>query len=157
MSPDEGWEEPAVGSRNTDKGNIEPHFHSVEDFVSNFLALVTERRTGGPVVWCSSWWSHPEAVARLTALWRAWEALRLEAATGMSNWWTLHFDPHMRVILDGERGPFSARQSCQWTSAVSSAAKSPRSSSSGSRSSAEGLGQGARTIDVSGRRRTVPV
>jgi hypothetical protein len=108
MSAEEGWEEPAQGRTQAAEDHMEPHFRSVEDFVSHFLSLVTERRTGGPVVWCPSWWSHPEAVARLTALWRAWEALRLEAATGMSNWWTLHFDPHMRVILDGERGPFAA-------------------------------------------------
>jgi hypothetical protein len=76
--------------------------------VTGYLSLVTEVRTGGPLVWCASWWAHPEAVARLTALWRAWEALRLEPATGMSNWWTLHFDPHMRVVLDAERGPFAS-------------------------------------------------
>ena len=75
--------------------------------MAEFLSVATEVRTGGPVTWCASWWAHPEAVLRLTALWRAWEALRLEPATGMSNWWTLHFDPHMRLLLDAERGPFA--------------------------------------------------
>jgi len=61
------------------------------------------------MVWCASWWAHPEAVLRLYALWRAWEALRLEPATGMSsNWWTLHPDLHMRLLLDGERRPFAS-------------------------------------------------
>jgi hypothetical protein len=57
---------------------------------------------GAPV-----WWGHPEAVARLTALWRAWEVLRLDPATGMSNWWTLHFDPHMPYcsMPSGARSP----------------------------------------------------
>ena len=76
--------------------------------MAEYLALVTEVRTGGPIVWCASWWAHPAAVLRLSALWRAWEALRLEPATGMSNWWTLHFDPHMRVLLDADRGPFAS-------------------------------------------------
>jgi hypothetical protein len=104
----EGWEEPPAGPAGGVGQAVQPHFSSVEDFVTDYLSLVSEVRTGGPLVWCASWWAHPEAVARLTALWRAWEALRLEPATGMSNWWTLHFDPHIRVLLDAERGPFAS-------------------------------------------------
>jgi len=104
----EGWEEPAAEPAGGAGQALQPHFGSVEAFVTDYLSLVSEVRTGGPLVWCASWWAHPAAVARLTALWRAWEALRLEPATGMSNWWTLHFDPHMRVLLDAERGPFAS-------------------------------------------------
>lgn len=104
----EGWEEPPAGTANGARQTVQPHFSSVEEFVTGYLSLGTEVRTGGPIVWCASWWVHPEAVARLTALWRAWEALRLEPAIGMSNRWTLHFDPHMRVLLDAERGPFAS-------------------------------------------------
>ncbi|MGV0111135.1 DUF4913 domain-containing protein [Arthrobacter sp. CP30] len=32
------------------------------------------------------------AVSRLNALWRAWETLRLDPGTGMSDWWRIHAD-----------------------------------------------------------------
>lgn len=103
----EDWDEAPAGLSGGRAGQaVQPFFGSVEDFVADYLSLVTEVRTGGPVVWCSSRWADPEAIARLTALWRAWEALRLEP--GMSNWWALHFDPHMRVLLDAEPGPFAS-------------------------------------------------
>jgi hypothetical protein len=35
-------------------------------------------------------------------MWRSWEHLRLDAATGMSLWWRDRTDHHMRVHL----GPF---------------------------------------------------
>ena len=47
----------------------------------------------------------PEAVARLDALWRAWEHLRLDPATGMSVWFRDHADHHMTVLLSAA-GPF---------------------------------------------------
>jgi Domain of unknown function (DUF4913) len=112
----EGWEEKPAGPREAKAGTggkagheppPAPRFSSVEDFVADYLSLVSEVRLGGPLVWCANWWAHPEAVLRLTALWRAWEALRLVPAMGMSNWWTLHYDPHMKVLLDAERGPFA--------------------------------------------------
>ncbi|MGZ6564499.1 MAG: DUF4913 domain-containing protein, partial [Solirubrobacteraceae bacterium] len=47
----------------------------------------------------------PEAVARLDALWRAWEHLRLDAATGLSVWFRDHADHHMTVLMAAD-GPF---------------------------------------------------
>jgi Domain of unknown function (DUF4913) len=38
-------------------------------------------------------------------LWRAWEHLRLDCATGISVWFKDHEDHHMSVLLD-PRGPF---------------------------------------------------
>ena len=55
--------------------------------------------------WCPQWWKHADAISRLEALWRAWEHLRLDPATGMSVWFRDHADPHMGVLLDSE-GPF---------------------------------------------------
>ena len=52
------------------------------------------------------WWMHPEAVARLDALWRTWEHFRNDGATGMSVWWRDHADHHMSVLLSSA-GPFS--------------------------------------------------
>ena len=49
--------------------------------------------------------AHPEAVSRLTAVWRAWEVCRLEPATGISDWYRDHLDHHLPILL-GPRGPF---------------------------------------------------
>ncbi|MGC8628531.1 MAG: DUF4913 domain-containing protein [Acidimicrobiales bacterium] len=82
-----------------------PRFANVVGFVERYLAPVATTRLGGAAVWCPYWWEHPGAVLRLEALWRSWEALRLQPG-GMSTWWTGHYDPHMRVLLDADRGPF---------------------------------------------------
>ncbi|WP_439678996.1 DUF4913 domain-containing protein [Embleya sp. MST-111070] len=84
-------------------------FESVDAFVVEYLAKVIERRLNrSSLMWCSGWWRHPEAVIRLTAIWRAFEYLRHDAALGMSNWWLQHADPHLRVLMDPEMGPFVA-------------------------------------------------
>jgi hypothetical protein len=56
--------------------------------------------------WCPHWHEHPEAVARLDALWQAWEALRLVPGTGIASWWTTYADPIMGRLLDPDHGPF---------------------------------------------------
>ncbi len=43
---------------------------------------------------------------RLEALWRAWEHLRQDPATGMSVWWRDHPNHHMTVLMSPE-GPFA--------------------------------------------------
>ena len=83
-----------------------PHHPSLEVFVRDHLALVYRRSLDGRTrTWCPWWWRHPEAVARLDALWRSWEFLRLDPHTGMSVWWRDHLDPHMAVLTDPD-GPF---------------------------------------------------
>lgn len=64
-------------------------------------------RRSGTHRWCPQWWAHPEAVARIEALWRAWEGLRWDGSTGMAVWWSDYCDPHMNVLLSLE-GPFHA-------------------------------------------------
>jgi len=105
---DEGWvpgQPPAAESPKGDKDGPKPVFTDVVSFVARYIAPATGTRLGGPVAWCPRWWEHPNAVLRLTALWRAWETLRLEPA-GMSVWWVGHYDVHMRALLDADRGPF---------------------------------------------------
>jgi hypothetical protein len=82
-----------------------PLYTSVEDWVTHHL-LPTYRRQSGPRTWCSQWWRHPEALERLEALWRAWEALRLDTTTGMSVWWRDHADHHLPILLSPD-GPFA--------------------------------------------------
>ena len=38
-------------------------------------------------------------------MWRAWEAMRLESATGISDWYSAHLDYHLPILL-GPDGPF---------------------------------------------------
>ena len=47
-----------------------------------------------------------EAGVDVQALWRAWEALRLDATTGMSVWWRDHADHHLPILLSPD-GPFA--------------------------------------------------
>jgi len=83
-------------------------FGSVDEFVRERLRYTYSRRVGpqGPNRWAAEWWRYPEAISRLDALWRSWEALRLEPTFGMSVWWRDHADHHMRMLMAPE-GPFA--------------------------------------------------
>jgi hypothetical protein len=84
----------------------ELYYPDVVAFVTEQLVPMYRRPLGGPsVTWCPQWWRHAEAIARLEALWRAWEHLRLDPATGMSVWFRDHADHHMAVLLSSD-GPF---------------------------------------------------
>lgn len=83
----------------------EPVFEVVEDWLAEYFLPMFIRPLGGEFRWCPQWWRHPEAVTRLTALWRAWEVFRLEPATGIADWLRDHLD-HQLPILLGPRGPF---------------------------------------------------
>ena len=95
---------------NDDDAGEEPaptlFYATLEDFVREQLAPMYRRALDSPSrTWCPQWWKHAEAISRLEALWRAWEHLRLDPATGMSVWFRDHADHHMAVLLDSE-GPF---------------------------------------------------
>lgn len=80
-------------------GSAEEFLH--EQMLPTYVRDVDDRSAK----WCMEWYFHPEAVSRIEALWRAWEHLRLDGATGISVWWRDHADHHMRVLLD-PHGPF---------------------------------------------------
>jgi hypothetical protein len=81
-------------------------FTTLEEWVEKYLLNVYRRSVDGTAMtWCREWWRHPEAYLRLDALWRAWEYLRQQPATGMAVWMRDHCDPHMAVLLS-ETGPF---------------------------------------------------
>ncbi|MEU1486419.1 DUF4913 domain-containing protein [Streptomyces sp. NPDC005752] len=83
-------------------------FDSVAVFYDEYLAQILCRPVGaGTLAWCADWWLHPEAIVRITALWRAFEYLRTDASLGMSNWWLHHADPHLGVLMDPRTGPFA--------------------------------------------------
>jgi hypothetical protein len=59
--------------------------------------------------WCHLWFEHPVAIARLHALWLAWQELTDPAScgyTGPSVWHRDHLDPCLRE-LRGAGGPFA--------------------------------------------------
>jgi len=110
--PDDEWDDvdlddgPADTDEDTAEEALEPYFPDVEAFVREFLAPTYRRSLeGSHRVWCAEWWRHAEAINRLESLWRAWEHLRLDPATGMSIWWRDHADHHMPALLAPD-GPF---------------------------------------------------
>ncbi len=105
--PDDEWDDvdldvdPEDKDPDTAEEALEPYFPNVEVFVREFLAPTYRRSLeGNHRVWCAEWWRHAEAINRLESLWRAWEHLRLEPATGMSVWLRNHADHHMAVLLE---------------------------------------------------------
>jgi hypothetical protein len=81
-------------------------YGSVDEFVREYLREVYRRKIDGrSAYWAAEWWRYDEAVCRLEALWRAWEHLRHDPATGMSVWWRDHADHHMAILMS-EAGPF---------------------------------------------------
>lgn len=92
----------------SDDAEPQLYFGSVDEFVRDYLVTAYRRRVDGQrTLWAADWWNYDEAVIRLEALWRSWEALRLDPATGMSVWWRDHADHHMNVLLSSD-GPFAA-------------------------------------------------
>ncbi len=82
------------------------YYLTLEEWVGVWLFPVYRRSVlGHDRIWCPQWWRHAEAVARLESMWRAWEHLRQDPATGLSVWFRDHADHHMTVLLDAD-GPF---------------------------------------------------
>lgn len=71
-------------------------FEFVEDHLVQIYARPTEK--AGAMRWCPKWHHHAEAFARLTALWKAFEALRTDPGAGTSTWWLEHADPMMTAL-----------------------------------------------------------
>lgn len=84
------------------------YYGSVDEFVRDFLVPVFSRQVGDRAArrWSAEWWRNPEAIVRLEALWRSWEHLRLDPATGMSVWLRDHADHHLGILWDTD-GPFA--------------------------------------------------
>lgn len=94
-------------SNGDDSEPPKPVFDNVETFVNDYLAQLIRRPTSNSWCWCPRWWEHAEAIARLEALWRSWESLRLDGTTGMSVWFRDHLEPHLGMLTDIDRSPFS--------------------------------------------------
>jgi hypothetical protein len=88
---------------------VEPaalHFPTLPAFVAHFVTWYRrEVFDSHELTWCPQWWRHPEAVVRLEATWRSFEALRQDPATGISVWLRDHADVHMAQLMS-PAGPF---------------------------------------------------
>ncbi|MGW7679569.1 DUF4913 domain-containing protein [Kribbella sp. NPDC054772] len=84
---------------------VRPSFPDLEAWVHEFFVLTFGR---GPeqARWCAMWWDHPEAVLRLSALWRTWETASLDPVYGIAGWIHDHLDPNLAVLF-GAEGPFA--------------------------------------------------
>lgn len=78
-------------------------------WVTHILLPVYGREIGSIRPWCAKWHEHPEAVARLHALWLAWQQLTAAEAgqSGPSTWHRDHLD-HALAQLRSPDGPFAA-------------------------------------------------
>src|SRR5262245_57076787 len=76
-----------------------PAFEYVEDWAGGYLLPMFSRPRCGQYRWCGRWSVHADAGRRLSAVWRALEAMRLEPATGISAWYSAHLGHHLPILL----------------------------------------------------------
>ncbi|WP_441245277.1 DUF4913 domain-containing protein [Kitasatospora sp. McL0602] len=79
------------------------------NWVTHVLLPTYGREISSTRPWCSAWYEHQEAVARLHGLWLAWQQLTDAEAglTGPSTWHRDHLD-HALLQLRAPDGPFGA-------------------------------------------------
>ncbi|WP_026328410.1 DUF4913 domain-containing protein [Streptomyces sulphureus] len=82
---------------------------ALKTWVEDLLLPVYGREITSTRPWCPQWTEHPEAVARLHALWLAWQQFTDAEAglAGPSLWHRDHLDPTL-MQLRAPDGPFSA-------------------------------------------------
>ncbi|WP_405589811.1 DUF4913 domain-containing protein [Streptomyces sp. NBC_01190] len=82
---------------------------ALADWVHYLFLPVYGREISTTRPWCEKWYEHPEAVARLHALWLAWQQLTDSEAglSGPSTWHRDHLDQAL-VHLRAPDGPFAA-------------------------------------------------
>lgn len=72
-------------------------------------SYIADRPVSPSAPWCPAWWLHPEAVARLEALWLAFTELAdpdKGGLTGRGTWFRDHLDPALQQ-LRSPLGPFA--------------------------------------------------
>ena len=85
---------------------LDKFFGLLTDWEQYLAPMWTRNLDSSEFCWCAQWWRHLEGVTRLDAMWRSWELMRLDAATGMSSWLRDVADHHMGV-LTSPLGPFA--------------------------------------------------
>jgi hypothetical protein len=80
----------------------EPQFKSVLEFVDGFIRpmYATTLNDQDTVNWSKRWYTHPEAVARLSGLWRIYEIQRAKDKQHfLEEFLRIHADYHMRHLM----------------------------------------------------------
>jgi hypothetical protein len=95
-----------TGSAPSGQALSEQVYDSVDEWVHDYYLPTFVRPIGGEIRWCAEWQRHQEAVVRFEAMWRSWEALRLDGGIGMSTWLINHLDPNAAMLLS-RTGPFA--------------------------------------------------
>lgn len=82
---------------------------ALSDWVNYLFLPIYGREISTNRPWCAQWHEHPEAVARLHALWLAWQQFTDTEAglSGPSTWHRDHMD-QMLAHLRAPDGPFAA-------------------------------------------------
>ncbi|GGV18264.1 hypothetical protein GCM10010260_67550 [Streptomyces filipinensis] len=80
-------------------------------WVADLLLPVYGREVTSQQPWCSRWWEHLEAVARLHALWLAWQEYT-DPAAGVSGPALWHRD-HLGPVLSELRSPTGPFAGCK--------------------------------------------
>ncbi|MFB7030987.1 MULTISPECIES: DUF4913 domain-containing protein [unclassified Streptomyces] len=83
---------------------------ALASWVQHLLAPTYLGEVSSSAPWCASWWEHPAAVARLHALWLAWQELtdpKVCGLTGPSVWHRDHLDSALSQLRAPD-GPFAA-------------------------------------------------
>jgi hypothetical protein len=101
--------QPATGEPGPDAwSDDEPAllYPNLVDWVTEWLVPMYRRSMDlREYAWCPEWWKHPEAVLRLSALWRGFEQRRTQPGDAVSAWLRDHLDHHMPVLMDADHGP----------------------------------------------------
>lgn len=75
-------------------------YSNVYEWVEQWFVVEFARADNQNVFWCPRWHEHPEALLRLTALWRAWETLRRDTDRGMATWLRDFADPQFEQVTN---------------------------------------------------------
>lgn len=84
----------------------DPQYETLEEWIDDWLAPIALRETGASPAWCRRWFEHPEAAARLSVAWVAWEAAWAAGGEAPSRWWAVDWADHWRA-LSNPAGTFS--------------------------------------------------
>ena len=80
-------------------GHPDWRYQNVHDWVEQWFSIHYARSMTG-IGWCPRWFDHPEALLRLTALWRSWEGARRDDTKGIASWLVYLADPLVRELFD---------------------------------------------------------
>lgn len=83
---------------------VRTYYPNVAEWVEHWLLPHYKRDLSGRR-WDSRWWEYTEVIARLEALWQAWEYQRTDGMTGPAVFFRDYLDPAMRELTAPD-GPF---------------------------------------------------